>query len=119
MSSQYLRNERSASVGVIRRGLSGSALRWRPYCHPQTQNEPERQGPGGTPARASHRPGNGETHTRAVTETLRERYERLHKRDSEALAADIRAIADRAAAQIKGTYPDHPEYLYDEHGLPN
>jgi antitoxin VapB len=60
----------------------------------------------------------GETLTRAVTEALRERYERLHKRDSEALAADIRAIADRAAAHIKGTYPDHAEYLYDEHGLP-
>ena len=57
----------------------------------------------------------GETLTRAVTEALRERYERLHKRDSE---ADIRAIADHAAAHIKGTYPDHAEYLYDAHGLP-
>src|SRR5215471_3844680 len=38
----------------------------------------------------------GETMTRAVTEALRERYERLHTRDSESLAADIRAIAIRA-----------------------
>jgi antitoxin VapB len=38
--------------------------------------------------------------------------------DAEALAADIRAIADRAAAHIKGPYLDHAEYLYDEHGLP-
>ena len=60
----------------------------------------------------------GETLTRATTEALRERYERLHKRDAEALAADIRAIADRAAAQIKAPYLDHAEYLYDEHGLP-
>jgi antitoxin VapB len=60
----------------------------------------------------------GETLTRAVTEALRERYERLHRRDAEALAADIRAIADRAVAHIKGPYLDHGEYLYDEHGLP-
>src|SRR5271155_1767733 len=39
----------------------------------------------------------GETITRAVTEALRERYERLQERDPEALAADIRAIAERAA----------------------
>lgn len=61
----------------------------------------------------------GETLTRAVTEALRERYERLHhKRDAETLGADIRAIADRAAAHIKGPYLDHAEYLYNEHGLP-
>ncbi len=60
----------------------------------------------------------GETITRAVTEALRERYERLHKLDAAALAADIRAIADRAAAHIKGPYLDHAEFLYDEHGLP-
>lgn len=56
--------------------------------------------------------------TRVVTEALRERYERIQKHDSETLAADIRAIADRAAAQIKGPYLDHAELLYDEHGLP-
>jgi antitoxin VapB len=60
----------------------------------------------------------GETLTRAVTEALRERYERLHKRDTETLAADIPAIADRSAAHIKGPYLDHAEYLYDERGLP-
>jgi len=60
----------------------------------------------------------GETLTRAVTEALRERYERLHKRDPEALAADIRAIAKRASANIKRPYLDHAEFLYDEHGLP-
>jgi len=60
----------------------------------------------------------GETLTRAVTEALRERYERLHKRDPEALAADIRAIADHAASHTKRPYLDHAEFLYDEHGLP-
>jgi antitoxin VapB len=60
----------------------------------------------------------GETLTRAVTEALRQRYERLHRRDPEGLAADIRAIADRAAAHIKRPYVDHAELLYDEHGLP-
>jgi antitoxin VapB len=60
----------------------------------------------------------GETITHAVTEALRERYERLQRRDPEALAADIRAIADRAAAHIKRPYLDHAEFLYDKHGLP-
>jgi antitoxin VapB len=60
----------------------------------------------------------GETLTRAVTEALRERYERLRRRDPEVLAADIRAIADRAAAHIRRPYLDHAELLYDEHGLP-
>jgi antitoxin VapB len=60
----------------------------------------------------------GETMTRAVTEALRERYERLERRDPETLAADIRAIAKRAAAHIKRPYLDHAEFLYDEHGLP-
>jgi len=60
----------------------------------------------------------GETMTRVVTEALRERYERTRKGDPEALAADIRAIAKRAAAHIKHPYPDHAELLYDEYGLP-
>jgi antitoxin VapB len=60
----------------------------------------------------------GETMTHAVTEALRERYERLQRRDPETLAADIRAIAKRAAAQVKRPYLDHAELLYDEHGLP-
>lgn len=60
----------------------------------------------------------GETMTRVVTEALRERYERLQKREPETLAADLRAIAERAAAHIKRPYLDHAEFLYDEHGLP-
>lgn len=60
----------------------------------------------------------GETLTHAVTEALRERYERLHERNPEVLAADIRAIAKRASAHVKRPYLDHAEFLYDEHGLP-
>jgi antitoxin VapB len=60
----------------------------------------------------------GETMTHAVTEALRERYERIRKRDPETLAADIRAIADRAAIHIKRPYLDHAALLYDDHGLP-
>jgi antitoxin VapB len=60
----------------------------------------------------------GETLTRAVTESLRQRYERLGKQDHEALAADLRAIAKRAAVHVKRPYLDHAEYLYDERGLP-
>ncbi len=60
----------------------------------------------------------GETMTRVVTEALRERYERLQRQDSEALASDLRAIAKRAAAHIRRPYLDHAELLYDEHGLP-
>ncbi|MGA3026265.1 MAG: hypothetical protein ABSF98_15980 [Bryobacteraceae bacterium] len=36
---------------------------------------------------------------------------------SETLAADLRAIAERAAAHVKRPYLDHAELLYDEHGL--
>jgi antitoxin VapB len=60
----------------------------------------------------------GETMTHAVTEALRERYERLHQRSPEVLAADIRAIAKRATAHVKRPYLDHAEFLYDERGLP-
>ena len=60
----------------------------------------------------------GETITRAVTEALRERYERLQRRRSKASLDELRAIAGRAAAHVKRPYVDHAELLYDEHGLP-
>ena len=60
----------------------------------------------------------GETMTHVVTEALRERYERIQKGDPETLAADLRAIAKRAAAHVKRPYLDHAELLYDERGLP-
>lgn len=60
----------------------------------------------------------GETMTRAVTEALRERYERLQRRRNKASVEELRAIAERAAAHVKRPYLDHAELLYDEHGLP-
>lgn len=60
----------------------------------------------------------GETMTRAVTEALRERYERLQRRRSKASVEELLAIADRAAAHVKRPYVGHAELLYDEHGLP-
>ena len=60
----------------------------------------------------------GETLTRAVTQALRERYERLQHRRGKATVEELLAIANRASSQIKGTYLNHAELLYDEQGLP-
>ena len=60
----------------------------------------------------------GETLTRAVTEALRERYERLENRKGKASVEELLAIAKRASAQVKRPYLDHAELLYDERGLP-
>jgi antitoxin VapB len=60
----------------------------------------------------------GESMTRAVTESLRERYERLQQRRGKASVEELLAIARRASAQVKYPYLDHAEFLYDERGLP-
>jgi len=60
----------------------------------------------------------GETLTRAVTEALRERYERLRIRRGKASVEELLAIAKRASVRVKGPYLDHAEFLYDQHGLP-
>lgn len=60
----------------------------------------------------------GETITRAVTEALRERYDRLQQRRSRASLEELRAIARRISSKVKRPYLDHAELLYDEHGLP-
>jgi antitoxin VapB len=60
----------------------------------------------------------GETMTHAVREALRERYERLQSRKGKACVEELRAIAKRAAAHVKGPYLDHAEFLYDDRGLP-
>ncbi|MGH8676013.1 MAG: type II toxin-antitoxin system VapB family antitoxin [Burkholderiales bacterium] len=61
----------------------------------------------------------GETMTRAVTEALRERLDRLHRRRKpEATVEDLLAIGRRCAATLKGKPVDHAELLYDERGLP-
>jgi antitoxin VapB len=60
----------------------------------------------------------GETLTHAVTEALRERYERLQSSRGKAGVAELLAIARRASAHVKRPYLDHAEFLYDERGLP-
>jgi len=60
----------------------------------------------------------GETLTHAVTEALRERYERLQRHRSKASVDELLAIAKRSSSQVKGPYLDHAAFLYDEHGLP-
>jgi antitoxin VapB len=60
----------------------------------------------------------GETMTHVVTEALRERFERLPRRQVKAGLEELLAIAKRAAACVKGPYLDHSEFLYDEDGLP-
>jgi antitoxin VapB len=60
----------------------------------------------------------GETMTRAVTEALRERYERLQHRRAKASVEELRAITERAAVHVKRPYVDHADLLYDKDGLP-
>lgn len=61
----------------------------------------------------------GETMTRAVTEALRERLERVRRRrNKEATAEDLLAIGRRCASTLKGPAVDHGTLLYDERGLP-
>jgi antitoxin VapB len=60
----------------------------------------------------------GDSMTRVVTEALRERFERLKQADGKASVEELLAIAQRAAAHVKGPYADHADYLYDARGLP-
>ena len=56
--------------------------------------------------------------THAVTEALRERYERLQSHKGKASIEELLAIAQRASAHMKRPYLDHAQFLYDERGLP-
>ena len=60
----------------------------------------------------------GETLTRAVTQALRERYQRIQNRQDRGSIEELLAIARRAAALVKRPYLDHATLLYDERGLP-
>ena len=60
----------------------------------------------------------GESLTKAVTQALRERLERLQNEKSMASVDELLALAKRVSDQAKGPYVDHAELLYDEHGLP-
>ncbi len=60
----------------------------------------------------------GESMTRVVTESLRERFERLQKAKTKGSVEELMAIAKRASDGVKGPYLDHAEFLYDENGFP-
>lgn len=61
----------------------------------------------------------GETMTRAVTEAIRERLERIRRqRKPDATVADLLAIGRRCASTLKGKPMDHAALLYNERGLP-
>jgi antitoxin VapB len=63
----------------------------------------------------AHRLG---TITRPVKESLRERLQRIVKRNGKAPLEELLAIARRSAFGVNGPYLDNAKYLYDEHGLP-
>ena len=59
------------------------------------------------------------TMTKAVTEALRERLERVtRRRKSKATAAELLAIGRRCARLLTKPPMDHAKLLYDERGLP-
>ncbi|WP_058555382.1 type II toxin-antitoxin system VapB family antitoxin [Thiohalocapsa sp. ML1] len=61
----------------------------------------------------------GETKTRAVLVAVKERLERIKRRqDQEALSADLMRIGRRCVGDDHGRHIDHAELLYDERGLP-
>lgn len=61
----------------------------------------------------------GETLTEAVTVALRERLERLHRRNKKKnMSRDLLEISARFAKLVKGKPFDHGDFLYDENGLP-
>jgi antitoxin VapB len=60
----------------------------------------------------------GESLTRAVTESLRERLARLERQHGKASLEELTAIARRASRLVNRPYADHAELLYDENGLP-
>ena len=61
----------------------------------------------------------GETMTRAVTEALRERLDRVRRAHRpETTTQELLAIGRRCAATLKAKIVDHATLLYDERGLP-
>jgi antitoxin VapB len=60
----------------------------------------------------------GDSLTKVVIDSLRDRHEKLEKRKSRASLAELLTIAKRASRSVKRPYVDHGKLLYDEHGLP-
>ncbi len=60
----------------------------------------------------------GESLTKVVIESLRERYAKIEKLKGKASLTELMAIARRASRAVKRPYVEHGQLLYDEHGLP-
>jgi len=60
----------------------------------------------------------GDSLTRVVIDSLRERHAKLEKRRGKASLAELMAIARRASRTVKRPYINHAELLYDDYGLP-
>lgn len=60
----------------------------------------------------------GDSLTRVVIDSLRERKDKIEKHRGRASLPELMAIARRAARTVKRPYVDHGELLYDDHGLP-
>jgi antitoxin VapB len=60
----------------------------------------------------------GESLTKVVIDSLRERHDKLRKTKGKPTLAEIMALVDRTAETLTGPAPDHGEMLYDEYGLP-
>jgi antitoxin VapB len=62
----------------------------------------------------------GESMTAAVTESVRERLDRVRRKRGKGLADQLLRIGRECAAHLKGRYKtiDHGKLLYDEKGLP-
>ncbi len=56
----------------------------------------------------------GETPTKVVIDSLRERQEKVEKKRTKATVDEMMAIARRAAASATGPRIDHGDLLYDE-----
>ncbi len=62
----------------------------------------------------------GESQTRAITEAVRERINRVHRTRQAGLATRLVSIGQDCAARLKEPFRsvEHGELLYDELGLP-
>ncbi len=60
----------------------------------------------------------GESLTKVVIDSLRERWERMEKQRKRSSAEEILAAAASLRESLTGPLPDHGDLLYDEYGLP-
>ncbi len=60
----------------------------------------------------------GDTLTKVVVDSLRERHERLVRRNGRASKEELMAIAKQISRGLRRPPIDHGDLLYDEHGLP-